>query len=40
MACFERHRPKIERLANQRYDAGEQSPIVMTFDLETCIDQR
>ncbi len=32
---FERHRIKIERLASQKYDAGEKSPIVMTFDLRT-----
>jgi hypothetical protein len=30
---FERHRLKIEQLARQKYDAGEKSPIVMTFDL-------
>jgi hypothetical protein len=35
MVCFERHRSKIERLASQKYDAGEPSPIVMSFDLET-----
>jgi hypothetical protein len=35
MTCFERHRPKIERLAGHKYDAGERSPIVMSFDLET-----
>jgi hypothetical protein len=32
---FERHRLKIERLASRKYDAGEKSPIVMTFDLGT-----
>ncbi len=32
---FERHRLKIEQLASQKYDAGEKSPIVMTFDLKT-----
>ena len=32
---FERHRLKIEELASQKYDAGEKSPIVMTFDLGT-----
>jgi Protein of unknown function (DUF1488) len=32
---FERHRHKIEQLASQKYDAGETSPIVMTFDLGT-----
>ena len=35
MVCFERHRDRIEQLARQRYDAGERSPKVMTFDLET-----
>ena len=30
---FERHRFKIEHLASKKYNAGEQSPIVMTFDL-------
>jgi hypothetical protein len=35
MVCFERHRGRIEHLARQRYVAGERSPIVMTFDLET-----
>ena len=35
MVCFERHRGRIEQLAKQRYDAGERSPIVMTFDIET-----
>jgi hypothetical protein len=35
MVCFERHRGRIEQLARQRYDAGERSPKVMTFDLET-----
>jgi hypothetical protein len=32
MGCFERHRLKIEQLASKKYDGGEQSPIVMTFD--------
>jgi len=32
---FERHRIQIEQLASQKYDAGEQAPIVMTFDLVT-----
>jgi hypothetical protein len=35
VVCFEQHRARIEQLARQRYDAGERSPIVMTFDLET-----
>jgi len=35
MVCFERHRRRLERLASQKYDAGERSPIVMTFDFET-----
>jgi Protein of unknown function (DUF1488) len=30
---FERHRLKIEQLASKQYEAGEKSPIVMTFDL-------
>jgi hypothetical protein len=30
---FERHRLKIEQLASKKYEAGEKSPIVMTFDL-------
>jgi len=34
-ARFERHRPKIENLASQKYTAGEHSPVVMTFDLGT-----
>jgi hypothetical protein len=34
MVCFEQHRGRIEQIAWRRYDAGEQSPIVMTFDLE------
>jgi hypothetical protein len=34
MECFEQHRLKIEQLASQQYDAGERSPIVMSFDLE------
>jgi hypothetical protein len=34
-ARFERHRPKIEELARQKFDAGEKSPIVMTFDFRT-----
>ena len=33
MMCFERHRLKIEWLASRKYDAGERSPIVMSFDL-------
>jgi hypothetical protein len=33
MLCFGRHRLKIERLASEKYDAGERRPIVMTFDL-------
>jgi hypothetical protein len=40
MVCFERHRRRLEQLASQKYDAGERSPIVMTFDLETCVDLR
>ena len=32
---FERHRLKIERIASQKYDAGETSPIVLTYDLGT-----
>jgi hypothetical protein len=32
-ARFERHRRKIEQLANQKYLAGEKRPIIMTFDL-------
>src|ERR1700676_3594635 len=40
MVSFEQHRGRIEQLARQRYDAGERSPIVMTFDLETCADPR
>ena len=35
VVCFEQHRGRIEQLARQRYDAGERSPKVMTFDLET-----
>lgn len=35
MACFERHRDRIEHIASQRHIAGERSPIVMTFDLDT-----
>ena len=35
MACFEQNRLRIERLAKQKYDAGEQSPIVMSYDFET-----
>jgi len=34
MECFEQHRLKIEQLAGQKYDGGERSPIVMSFDLE------
>ena len=34
-ARFERHRLRIEQLASQKYDAGEKSPTVMTFDLGT-----
>jgi hypothetical protein len=33
MVCFGRNRRKIEHLASKKFDAGEQSPIVMTFDL-------
>ena len=32
---FERHRLKIERIASQKYHAGETSPIVLTYDLGT-----
>jgi Protein of unknown function (DUF1488) len=32
---FERHRIQIEQLASQKYDAGEQAPIVMSFDFVT-----
>jgi hypothetical protein len=32
---FDRHRVKIEQVASQKYDAGEHSPIVMSFDLGT-----
>jgi hypothetical protein len=35
MVCFERHRGRLEHLASQRYVAGERSPIIMSFDLET-----
>lgn len=35
MACFERHRLRIEHLARQKYEAGERSPIVLSFDFET-----
>ena len=35
MDCFERHRLMIEHLASQKYDAGERSPVVMSFDFET-----
>jgi hypothetical protein len=35
MVCFEQNRLKIERLANQKYDAGERSPVVMSYDFET-----
>ena len=31
--CFERHRHRIEQLAGQKYDAGDASPVVMTFDV-------
>lgn len=34
-ARFDRHRLKIERLASQKYVAGEHSPVVMSFDLGT-----
>jgi hypothetical protein len=34
-ARFDRHRVNIERLASEKYVAGERSPIVMTFDLRT-----
>jgi hypothetical protein len=30
---FNRHRFRIERLASQKFKAGEQSPVVLTFDL-------
>ena len=30
---FNRHRLRIERLASQKFKAGEQSPAVLTFDL-------
>jgi hypothetical protein len=30
---FERHRFQFEQLASQKYDSGEQAPIVMAFDL-------
>jgi uncharacterized protein DUF1488 len=30
---FERHRIQFEQLAGQKYDSGEQAPIVMTYDL-------
>ena len=30
---FNRHRLRIERLASQKFKAGEQSPPVLTFDL-------
>jgi Protein of unknown function (DUF1488) len=33
MVVFDRHRLRIEQLASQKFEAGEQSPIVMTFDL-------
>jgi hypothetical protein len=33
MVCFGRNRPKIEQAASKKFDAGEQAPIVMTFDL-------
>jgi hypothetical protein len=35
MACFERHRLEIEELASQKYDAGERSPVVLSYDFET-----
>jgi len=35
--CFERHRTRLEQIANEKYDAGENSPVVMTFD---CTDLR
>ncbi len=30
---FSRHRVRIEQLASQKFKAGEQSPVVLTFDL-------
>ena len=30
---FNRHRLRIEQLASQKFKAGEQSPVVLTFDL-------
>jgi hypothetical protein len=33
---FERHRDKIEKLADRKYGTGDSSPIVMTFDLGSC----
>jgi Protein of unknown function (DUF1488) len=35
MKCFELRRPSIEDLASQKYEAGERSPVVMSFDFET-----
>jgi hypothetical protein len=34
-ARFERYRLRIEQAAREKYIAGEQSPIVMSFDLGT-----
>jgi hypothetical protein len=34
LACFDRHRRQIERVASQKYDAGERSPIVLSFYFE------
>jgi hypothetical protein len=30
---FDRHRLRIEQLASRKFKAGEQSPLVLTFDL-------
>jgi hypothetical protein len=35
IACFERHRRQIERVASQKYNAGERLPIVLSFYFET-----
>jgi hypothetical protein len=37
LARFERHRTRLEEIASTKYDAGEKSPIVMSFD---CTDLR
>ena len=34
MASFQRYRREIEHIANQKYDAGERSPIVLSFYFE------